>query len=159
MRRLSIIVAIALILASCSSYTIADGRNNISIPEYENLPSTKAKKEVVEEVQEEPVVEEVVLPSADANAMFLYLPEENLSEASFNTIINTIDEINPDIIVLLGSRCNQNLFAAAYSNVYELEGAYIILSGRLENTNSLELYLDNIYAILAQTEFPILSSI
>lgn len=160
MRRISILLAITLLAISCSSYTIADGRNNISVPEYTNLPATKLEKKIVE-IEAAPIQEEEkaeAISQIEANAIFLYLPEENIPETSLNSLLSDLEDIDPDIIVLLGSRYNQNLFASIYDNVYELEGVYIILSGRLQNTDSLELYLDDIYALLAQIEIPVLSS-
>lgn len=138
-----ILPLIFVLLASCSSYTISDGRKNISVPENINLPSTK-----LDDSDDESVVE--------ASALFLFLQDGKIE--NIESVIESVHDIGADIIVLIGSEENQKLFRTSYTNIYELEGTTIILSDRPVGTTSMELYIDDVYAILAQTEFPVLSS-
>ena len=90
-----ILPLIFVLLASCSSYTISDGRKNISVPENINLPSTK-----LDDSDDESVVE--------ASALFLFLQGSKIE--NIESVIESVHDIGADIIVLIGSEENQKLF-------------------------------------------------
>jgi len=143
MRKIVFLLLLLPILAiSCSSYTIANGRANIVIPNTTGLPETKLNTNP---------------KGIEASALFLNVGYERVDSNKIEGIILSLHDIAPDIIVLIGSSENQELIRSAYSSVYEIENTTIILSDRLFNTDSIELYIEDIPAILAQTEFPILS--
>ena len=142
MRKFSLLLSLVLLIASCSSYTIANGRANIVLPTVTDLPETKLNADRKE--------------SSEASALFLYLGNDKIDNTTATSMISSIHEIAPDVIVLLGSKENQNLLKDCYKSVYELENTTIILSDRPFNTDAIELYIEDYPAILAQTELPIL---
>lgn len=144
MRKLSAVLLLLLsLLISCSSYTLAEGRENITIPEYEELPITKLDKNSISQ-------------GVNANALFVDLGTKRISDEEKELSIEMLKAIESDIIVLMGSVENQVAVRTAFNNVYELKGITIIVSERLANTQMIELYIGDFPAILAETQFPIL---
>ena len=147
MRKFSVILVLLLSLViSCSSYTLAEGRENITIPEYKELPITKLDKNSLTQ-------------GINANALFVDLGTKEISNDEKALAIEMLKAIEPDIIVLMGSLDNQIAVRGAFNKVYELQGVSIIISEKLANTQMIELYIGDFPAILAETQFPILDSV
>lgn len=144
MRRI-LIPFLLFTIISCSSYTIADGRANIVLPEETMQISTKADKTLNKS-------------GVSANALFLYIGEDEIQKETIDNTITIIKDISPDLIILLGSKENQSAFRSYFDQVYNMEGVSIIVSDRPFNTQTINLYIENFPAILAETTFPILPS-
>lgn len=142
---LAISIVLLSLFVSCSSYTLAEGRANISLPEYDNLPNTKLD-------------ENSTAKGVAANAIFVDLGADEITEDNKEIAIQTLKAVDSDFIVLYGSMENQVAIRKNFENVYELSGVTIILSDRPSNTQMLELYVGEFPAILAETRFPVLDS-
>ncbi len=143
--RKAIIPLLLLLAVSCSTYTIAEGRANISIPKQVNAPSTK-------------LIPSSSAQGAKASAIFLELGFDPINTEEISDAVEMLKELNPDLLILIGSEENQSAFKQYFANIFELNGTTIILSDRPFNTDTISLYVGDIPAILAETEFPLLDS-
>ncbi len=199
MRKALIALLSILLISSCATYTVQEGRNNIFVPEnsekletrYSVIKQRKDEEKQAEDAKRKAEEERAALekkakedaeakeleklkamdvhnypddlsaiayphiysplkantlkaddPIVTLSILFIPLGNTDLEDGNINSIISSIEEINPELIALTGSLSNQVRFAKSYNkDSATLEAGTLIFNAKLNSADESHINL------------------